>query len=1722
MAISTQSKFILGAAGVGAYTGDITEDPMGGLMSAGIFGMTATMMKLSTSDIRGAGNVVQGLKVDQAEILRRRLVGYTEQELRTLNSVKSKVASWENGLTNVPKLEAKLQEITDKLSVGPLSQKQSKRLYKLHGNISNKLFNVSQAGMDARAAELANQLKQFGVNIKGDYEGLKTYAQAITDPKIASQLQGLLSGSNVISPVTAANNLRLPSNKTALFKLAETDVNKQLSEYFQKNFNTSAEVADRKAQLILERSVGDILTVKGQNAHFTDAISGKSVSLPLTAETQRGVLHYSPKPGTHYAVTGVNPYGSAFNRGEAVPIFGTGEVRVPTLADVRKGIHPELLALELYQGKDIKAGIEFAKSKLKYGGDETAVETTMNGVLKDSDLTRRFISNGTAISYEHVINSDVLGNIDEKNPLRTLSTVSTQGGASAEHKAVLFNIANKLIEEDPTKAGGIWSGISTNSLTTLSTNSSTVPLNAMSMNERGSSTVGIRDTITKAANRTDAFNQLMAVKNPVGFENQYESANVFNKLDIQDKQAYNNLIAKVLGNDTVLADGAGLFNLESSRLFEHYQNQKMTISKQATGHIFLNDKMLNDVFTQYTTLADSGSSAINTKNGIDRFYLDLYKKVNAYKDYNNSLINSGKEQLFDANLSFSDIADLVNTSEFKAAESKAKVFEKELTIRSGTNLGTDSLGSQVSLHKQFTDAVLTGMNRSEQGDLVIHAAARFNPSAEKIVKIFSESAKSNLTGIEDYKVASTLGALLNLGGNHISGDKIKLGRKSYELNKENLQKIYNEIEDKFNNKQRLTSPELSILRAGRSSIILAAEDTHTKEFAAIAKAKSVQELKQLLIGGGKISFSAESIASIERLATQVGKGTTRDYKRATLAHMMNTNVKSGTDISATVIGDIFNNFDRVVHRGSGSQSQQIAVKNMLTSFGMNAKDVLQGDQLTRDKAKSKLIDALNSKGRLEQLSGSGSEEAFNTLFNLTKGLSDENFESYASGLNKTIGSMNKGQAVLGTGNNAKLSWTAFEQLRRSGLSREELSYFGKTDFKSHVELQSLISERSNYGKYAEKHAINKQIAGNEYDVERILSKNIPENRVAELAKIGVNVSDESSFITYELKNRFKDLERLNFATVSTDRSGFYDDGTKRLKKRLESKKIELFHLDHHLYTAKGTERIKAKEAFETVASEYKILSESMLRGKNSLLKEVASLVTDKSNISLVKAIGGSASDYIQDAFISKGKMPNAVFISEEGLQLRMKRMGLKSSDIVGTDIGNGLQTVKYKAADGSFLDLKSLVTREPAQGPLSSSFEHLVVDTSIKGKDTAAHMYITENHFGYINGKYGDYDQDQVQELFPRLKSQAQFDALDTKFTNVGNELNDMVRLHSNLKVKGSSKETLTPVDFKTSDEAIHYKNVAGLKGRERKALAAASTAIATDLTSALSEEFGDTSGRAVRGRFMAHTLVENLLKSAHIDTKKFEEHPEADVEALSRLRKAYVGNKIDAKSYREQITPIFERSLNMDKVKVSTDVADADKKILTDTFNDVIDAEVKQARHVSSVAKNPLNVTQGVGKGSGIIDRTVDAISNFTDTEASFDLQGTRSYGRMISEINVNIAKTFRNNKGILAMGALAAVGSAILTRDSPDIPTDRQMRGANGGGLRAYNNVPNAIETNTQKAAYITPKNHTGTGKSVQVEGNYSSLLDMSAGGPYPEYAANMSNAVFGDGLRNARLDF
>lgn len=749
--------------------------------------------------------------------------------------------------------------------------------------------------------------------------------------------------------------------------------------------------------------------------------------------------------------------------------------------------------------------------------------------------------------------------------------------------------------------------------------------------------------------------------------------------------------------------------------------------------------------------------------------------------------------------------------------------------------------------------------------------------------------------------------------------------------------------------------------------------------------------------------------------------------------------------------------------------------------------------------------------------------------------------NYLDGQSLAVGSFNKGASIVGKDKNAKMSWTAINNLRASGLTNEDLTNFGFKNEGALYELRSLTEERR-----LSKQAINEAIQGKEARFLNIINQNnIPEKRFDLLKSAfgrSTDILESNPFITYNLAFRDTEIKSINFSRITTDRSGLFEKADVKMLKDLDKKKLDIVIADLAFKDAKTKkERDTAQKILEERLNNYDMFSKKMLSGDNNLLKSGLSLYSDSSSVMQVKYIGGNADKF------SIEKLKNnehVMFISEEEAQAKAKKLGVTLEWNTDTGYSNIKQPIFKRGNDA--IPLASLVTREPAQGPLSSDLISWHVDTSI-AKGNQGNIFIGLSNNVYSNGMFGDGDQDTVQTLLGNFQTKSDFDRIENSRKPIRNSFFDMKEVIKSMKIKGNNTSMRSIADFSTDEDYARYRVSGGLKGRNRKTLAAPATGLAVAYTKALELEIGhlgSSSKELTQGRVMIHQLVENLLKSAHLDTDSFQLVNEQDVERLTRMRNGYLGKKgyegVTAKEYEGELRKTLPSFLGINSINTSKAKGVATKEQATSILENIVKGELNHAVSIGDNPFTPLDLNEKrFSKTSGEFIGTLNNIikeAGITDIDYEDGIKHLRkSTGQIASGTYDYLLDIAKSNKGIIAGGLAAMAGIALLGREQPNFSDSRSAARQHGASMLrspgtydepSQNNTPMGMETNPNKAGYILPK--TFGAKGIKVGGEflnsannmyneYDSMLDTEN---VQDQISNMSYSIFGDGIRSARL--
>ena len=1504
-------------------------------------------------------------------------------------------------------VEQQIHELTvnHKADYTELTNKRDAALSKIEDKIKANQSNYNN---------MLEYLNSQGTKIN-DVDDLKRYIASVTDVNILTKLNQAAKGTLV--DLRKVKGLRVEESRN-MIKVGPDQVD-QLADHFQQVLGHSPELAREKAEMFASRANGNIF-LKDGTISFTDDVTGKSTTIPLTSYSNDSRFHYAGN-GNYQTVSQFNPYGNFLNSTKKANIDGT--LREVVAKDLLVGQDPEMMMKYLPKDTPISSILPNIKSLFHYNSSESGKSVISLGADFDPTKTQAFVNSQGIVNLGYTLNTNEYGEIDPTRPFKKLNIIGNNGEISEREK-----MFNEMISQLGVDSAHLADGLSLNSLTEIQTKGFD-SIAMLGPNERNETGVGNRGyELLQRNSQTEALADLYGEER---FNRQFSSSQALAKLDVADSALFNEISSKLYGNDKVLSDGAGFFKLGT---------QDLTVKDKAILKI---------------PLAEAG----------------------IHNEQLLAAIQSG------------------NISKYLA--------ENNITI------GNETLASlkdrNISLNKMYSSGTIVGGYLTEN-DLRLEVDAIFDPNEQANSKLFSAGTKSLNTGLAEteFERLTGLASLINqnsitkVNGNYyLNGNKIDLNsREGRDLLKKTL------------HQNKLSSVQM----------IGNASDTGMKK---IMEALSDSGDKPHILKGDKV---------FDALVSSKGQ------QIAALTALTFGEHKASVDLMAT-LGIVYKSktnlmFDKAIDaaRQSGGildiNSQMY--KDMISSGFVNTQGPLSITDLNRAKKESNkrftsIFDKqafLSSKDKLGHLT-----RAADLLESL------EIVSDLKSGRGFAIGSFNKGMSIVGAGNSARMSWNAIANLKASGMTDEQFELFGKRNFGLMYEVRSTINERS-----ISNASVNNTIRGMEGRFASIINSNSdPEKRLELFEKFfGKNSAiSNNPYLTYNLTDPSSEIKSINFSRITTTRSGFYekDDGVTLLKD-LDKKKVDLMFADLDYKNATTKEKKEAaKSILDKTVKEYISYTSKMYSGDNNLAKEALALESSHSDIMQVKGIGGEAEKYSDKAYAEKR---HVWFISEEEAQHKLNQINKEL--VYKEDTGfKDLKRAGYLGDDGKWIPLASILTREPAQGPMSSDLVEWIVDKDLKGKGNA---YVANNLQYYVKGMFGDMDQDTVQTLLGDFKTSNQFEELNSQRSKVRGSFQEMVPLLDSIKLKGKSEKMKSLADFESEEEYAKYRFASAKKGRNRKMLSAPATGLAVAYSKAMELELGSVGGnedRLLKGRMLSHQLVENLIKSAHMDTEDFIQSKIQPVEELTNARKNYIGKgktHITKEEYESVLRTNLPKFLNIDQLAKDSVEGIKGRSIM----EDLIKSELNQSIKVGNKPMNPMDLAEHRNKTtfSQVLADMFEASGIESDTGSFKDTMRTSS-GRVASGMTDIVKDVIKNNKGVLMGGFAAMAGVAILGRDSPSFSDSREnVRQHSSKMLRApgaydepsMNNTPMGMSTNTIKSNYITPKSFSS--KNIQVRGDfiqegiegYNEFTSLLEPDNIQDQIYNMTNAAFGNGLRSARL--
>lgn len=1645
MAFTPRTIAVAGSAALGAYTSDITDNPLTGLLSTGIAAAIGSQLILPKSDYKDMLKTPVRTRIDYSTVMDH-VNSYASTQVDELTGLQKSVGKKAEPFLDLLEKQQK--------QVGPLPEKQTKALQNYAKNLEIIESIVSKSGQRIDTSSPQKLVESIS---------------KINDPVLLKRVTGLLDtkerasfvGGTLQDTRTRETVHNIPSNLDNNTKI------QKLSEIFEKQMGNSVEEAQAKAKLFVERSVGNIKIVDGSIVLNDKNDRGRSVSIPLSSYDQNGTRYHNAGGGKAYSVKGFSPYLQSA-AGQVGFTDKNGVTQVASLDMLYKGMSPEMMLEHLGDDRPLRELLPNIKSHLAYNAKGVGPEKFTAGFTATDP---NFINHSNTLNVGQVFNLLNNGEINPNKPYRTVNTRATERGSSSE----IVTYRSQLAAMDTAFAGNQLGLSNSSSLTDIQTNKNLNTLSMFATLERNLSGSYLRDTLPVNPNL-----ETRVVQDFLGKDNYlYKSTQVIGKIDVLDEAAFNRAMVNLTQNSgNILADGFGLASTSDDFAVKQQGHFKIPVSP--------------DMVIENSELAKAFASG--------------------------------------------------NVGEY--------VRQNPITIGNLETIAQDSQGRPIKLGKQFSSAVITNAYiNGKSNELVIEADKIFNArETERQFKYFSPSSKALANQITSFHdVAVPMANMINQGAITVSEDGTSYTPATYkdakginryvspDLAREMIKYSPNNSTDTlgFEDMARMLHNSVAIENMygdKNINLILSADNTKMSKVIKTLNTADISTVTQELSLPSKVDdaikkpmilagLMTQEIRPSDDLVTKVltdlvaplqrikeGNGTTADYQKAIMYQrekLVSPQGKKGKVTTAK--GAIKGNIDTMIQEASSAF-------RMTLDRGRYYKATNSVTQATRDAAMTRLANVIH-------MSGSASD--------------------IAKGKITTIGTTGLGNSIVGHDNAARMSWEAYEQLRLSGLTREELALFGSVNQSQVYEVEGIIGETRN-----STNSINSFIKGRETQASFLLGNATPEERLARLdTEFGLS-GYKSPYLTYELNYKGKEIKQLNFSMMSSARSGKFSLEEQDMLKQLDKHRLAIMDADIAYSQDKTNKAFKAELEFRI--DMYQNTQRELFKGR--LFKDTISLYSDTSAIKVANPVGGDALKYIEsiergaleaftnaDGTVEMRKpykaLANNVFAANEGTENFARTLGIHKSELIREAIldENGNKTtlsrVGYNDANGKFVPLVATTTRSPAQGHLSTQMLEIIEDSRLRGNA----FHFAQGQGGYKIGFTGDFDQDTVQVLGRRLNRE-EYEGLSAKFEAIRNAHAPYLNLEDDMSPKGAGTKTYGLGSFEGERGLGDYMALSAEKGNIRKAYAADATTLAEHYTRSVVAEFGQNADDIVLGRIASYRTVENLLKSSHLDTMDFNEAK--PVEELSLARQQFLKDG-DKKVYGSALDKYLPQVLGYSttaKGRVGFQGLDHQAEIKR-VSSMIRDAELNQAVSLSRSA-HTVNTIDKRGTLKQIGDSYLEAVQaqDMFDVETGMDIK--RSPSQLYNGISDDIVEGLRKNKAMLAVGAAALIGVNLLGREQPSFSDSRsQVIQPSQKMIQPHRDVDQVadlgIETNPTRAAYITPNSYSSS-KAVNMSGQFiddtmyrydqfNSSLDPTN----DIHASNINNAIFGGGLRSARLD-
>lgn len=935
--------------------------------------------------------------------------------------------------------------------------------------------------------------------------------------------------------------------------------------------------------------------------------------------------------------------------------------------------------------------------------------------------------------------------------------------------------------------------------------------------------------------------------------------------------------------------------------------------------------------------------------------------------------------------------------------------QKNGVITPAQTLGLDNVGDAMRLGKEYTDAKIAHVYKF-QDYLRVSMEARYMP--DDWIKIFSEAAKSGLT----------------MFGKNVLRAQANAKRLSMMQQLKDAKILTTNV--------TTAGVEFRIKTAGASEVII----NHTA-----GNLKTYKEIMNITRKTHKETFGTNSVPNVSIVLNRKDAG----YKFVDAA-LNQVDETTKAPITATL------------EKVKSAYMDQLFVENKAgRSAFINLIDRLETTQPAGYQDDLNFMRNYTQSGGYKTIAagGQGSKDAFKARM---ASIVDKSFTNIGDFNNVIVlASQDVGPAIRGAGNEGAMSWLERLNLKMSGYTEADISHMMNWNRDALHEL-NLITSSTNNG--VDFNSVKLKYA----DVFSSIHNEAAQDRLGMLQPI-INEAKgkfkvDDNFISYKLTHSHMGYNSVPITFVETAHSRHIDLDDKEILSALEHQRGKVIRADIELSRYADVTTPGRKVRMDIFKQEVETLDRLIKRsaqGDNNVVKSALRGIMPNSEIQIARSMGGAFGVYATKQQAAKYG-PIAAF-NHNSISKIAAGYGLGMGDLEFIKEGNDFWKVMTRDKNNNLVPLRSLITREPAQGPGSSLLVDVYHHSQLPKNDAFIGLpqLIGNNKTAknvHALFAFGDFDSDTYKTAsLGKGMSLDRVNQLHRMQQTSMKDLGELANFANTIALKGSSKDLV-----RIEDLANYEKNAAqsSAKAIQRKMIAAEATDVATKMAESLELHLGaiektmtadQFAKRQFAARMAIHNLVENLLKTQHGASEQVG-IASLPMQQLSQQLKGIKGND----QLRTNVMKVLDKSLGHSMASADAPT----KQMYAQAKEDIASAIASYGHSVEarqgSLEANRAALHKGIQEFTASINGLAsnEMLPGVVSTTSEAKTQGMINKARNMMEY---AKETVGNNKRTLGFAgvALAAVAMTLgsesvdLSKDSlplktsdailPPIPTEK-----------------------------------------------------------------------------------